>query len=230
MQAYEGKCGYFDDEVSLFIVCESEDLRGVDMSDKESVEDAKVVCDMLLDSGFRRSGDMYYNNICPHCKKCQSILVPVAEFMPSKSQRRVIKRNEDLKIITTQAVATDEKFELFKKYCLERHESEDMATRECFDGLYNGYSNIIEMSYYLEDRLVGVGILDVGNIYVSTTYFYFDPSEDLKMRSLGVFSAIKEIEYAKEFGYPYYHLGYYIEDCKKMNYKTNFRPYEIIHR
>ncbi len=78
------------------------------------------------------------------------------------------------------------------------------------------------MSYWLDETLVGVGIVDVCPRSLSTVYFYFDPAHG--RRSLGVFSTLWEICYARRHGLAYYYLGYYIRDARTMNYKTRFRP------
>ena len=81
-----------------------------------------------------------------------------------------------------------------------------------------------EISYWFEDVLLGVGIIDVCPLSVSTVYFYFEP--DHGRRSLGVYSALWEIRHAAEHNIPYYYLGYYVRDARTMRYKTRFRPHE----
>src|SRR2546423_1634045 len=65
----------------------------------------------LMDAGFRRSGNVFYQPICGGCRECQPIRVPVERFVMSKSQRRVWRRNVDLHIeVSRELKATEEKF------------------------------------------------------------------------------------------------------------------------
>ena len=57
-------------------------------------------------------------------------------------------------------------------------------------------------------------------------YFIFDP--DFSSRGLGIFSALKEIQYAESLGLDFYYLGYYIKENSFMNYKAQFKPFEIL--
>jgi arginine-tRNA-protein transferase len=67
----------------------------------------------FMDAGFRRSGKLIYQPVCAGCRACQSIRVPVATFAPNKSQRRTLRRNTDLSLTIGEAVATDEKYDLY---------------------------------------------------------------------------------------------------------------------
>jgi arginine-tRNA-protein transferase len=60
----------------------------------------------------------------------------------------------------------------------------------------------------------------------SAVYTYFDPAE--YRRSLGVFAILYQIEKAKQAGLNALYLGYWIKNCQKMSYKTDYRPLEIL--
>ncbi len=74
--------------------------------------------------------------------------------------------------------------------------------------------------------LLGVGICDVCAESLSSVYFYFDPDE--ARRSLGTFSAMWEIEWARRNSIPHYYLGYWVKACGAMEYKANFKPFELL--
>ena len=57
-------------------------------------------------------------------------------------------------------------------------------------------------------------------------YFYFDPDE--RRRSLGTFSALYEMIWARQLHLPYWYAGFWVPGCEKMAYKTRFRPCEIM--
>ena len=187
----------------------------------------------FMDAGFRRSGRVVYQPACAGCRACVPIRVPVAQFTPSKSQRRCARRNADLRLDVGPASATDEKFDLYRRYTTARHrggeDGGDEPEREAFESfLYHSPVDTIEFTYRdAADRLLGVGICDVSERSLSSVYFYFDPAES--RRGLGTFGAIQEIAFAREGAIPYYYLGYWIEPCRSMRYKSEFRPFELLH-
>ena len=184
----------------------------------------------FMDAGFRRSGDFFYQPVCRGCRQCQPLRVPTAAFAPRKSQRRVWRRNADVAVtVTADPRPTAEKFELYRRYQRERHRAE--AARESEESfaafLYEPSVDVLEFAYRdAAGRLLGVGIADVCDRSLSSVYFYFDPAEG--RRSLGVFSALWEIDFARRQKIPHYYLGYWIRDCGAMRYKADFQPHELL--
>ena len=186
----------------------------------------------LMDAGFRRSGTFFYQPICAGCRACEPIRVPVATFTPSKSQRRVWRKNQDLIITVGPPEATEEKFALYTRYLKGRHNPDREEDRESFlEFLYRSPVETIEFTYRTPDdqNLIAVGLCDVSAQSLSSVYFYFDPSDAWKRRCLGTFSSLQEITVARARNIPYYYLGYFIHDCGAMNYKANFAPNELLH-
>ena len=183
----------------------------------------------FMDRGFRRSGRFFYQPVCRGCRECQPLRVPTKSFVPSKSQRRVWRRNQDLSVTVTPAPrATAEKFDLYLRYQRERHNpdrAEDAAGFEEF--LYQSTIDSVEFSYRdAGGNLIGVGIGDLCAASLSSVYFYFDPRE--RRRSLGIFSAMWEIAFAARANIPHYYLGYWVRGCASMMYKSDFRPFELL--
>jgi arginine-tRNA-protein transferase len=183
--------------------------------------------EQLLNHGWRRSGSIFYHNNCPGCNLCIPIRVPVERFAPSKSQRKVLRKNRDVTIERHEAHTRSELVELFRRYDMERHDPDSDISEESFDR-FLGSSPIQTdvMEYRVGDRLVGAGWLDILPEGLSTVYFAFEPAEH--KRSLGTFSALKEIELCQELGKPWYYLGYFVPGSPKMSYKTRFRPYQLL--
>ena len=183
----------------------------------------------LLDEHHRRSGWVVYRPVCADCVACQPIRVPVARFRPSRSQRRVLRRNEDLRVELGAPEATVEKLDLHNRFVAERFNKGESAFKDLssYEEVF-GASPITtrEMRFRLKGRLVGLGLIDVLPNLVSSVYFYFDPSES--QRSLGTFSALQEIELARETSREFVYFGYYIADCQEMNYKSRFKPCEVL--
>jgi arginine-tRNA-protein transferase len=183
----------------------------------------------LMDAGFRRSGRLVYQPICAGCRECRPIRVPVATFTPSKSQRRAWRRNQDIVVTVGEALATDEKFDLYGKYVEKWHSRPEEAEPEAFVSfLYDSPVDTLEFTYRnAQGKLLGVGICDICARSLSSVYFFFDPAE--AARGLGTFSTLWEIDYARRRGAPHYYLGYWISGCATMHYKCAFRPHELLH-
>ena len=253
---YAGSCGYFEGRTSHETIYRIPSLtEAADMlmhgDDRKRAEEEPALCqqilfDIMLDEGFRRSGMFAYRADCPDCKACIPIRISPDAFEPSKSQRRVFRRNRDLAVtITTKAdeFVTDEKVALLRTYD-KRHnpdaeKSFDEAKRMLLD--MNGicraaeddryelfYSGTINMDYRCGEKLVGVGIIDTGAASLSSNYFYYDTSDEMKKRSIGTHSILQEIELCRSFHLQWYYLGYWLKDCKSMVYKSNFKPHELL--
>lgn len=185
----------------------------------------------FMDSGFRRSGKVVYQPACKGCRQCMSMRVAVKDFAASKSQRRTLRRNGDLQISRGRPIPDAEKFALYRKYVTEWHGKpsgdEDDSYEAFVTFLYESPVNTIEYQYRDETgRLVGVGICDVCDQSLSSVYFYYDPAES--RRSLGTFSALSEIADCIDRGIPHYYLGYWVDGCAAMGYKSSYRPNQIL--
>ena len=181
----------------------------------------------FMDAGFRRSGQIFYQPICPSCRDCVPIRVVTKEFRHSKTQRRVWRRNRDMRVRTGPPVLTEEKFQLYLDYLSQRHGKADTTYEDLERFLYRSPVNTVELEYRTPaGRLAGVSILDRCNRSLSSVYMYFDPSE--ARRSLGVYSVLFEISWAGEQGIEFYYLGFWVKDCASMSYKADYTPHEIL--
>lgn len=186
-----------------------------------------AIYQQLMDNGFRRSGQIFYKPDCGNCKACQSIRVKVSDFKISKSQRKALNKNRDIEITLSKPSIGQEKFELYNHYQNHQHDGGmSCDIEEYAEMFFNSSVDALEMQYRLEGKLIGVGLVDITEKSISSVYFYFDP--DHSKRSLGIFSALMEIEECKKRNLPYWYLGFYVEDCQKMAYKSKFKPYEIL--
>ncbi len=226
------KCGYFEDAISEtdFVYLPAYAMRS----------DLFSLFSIFSMQGYRRAGDMMYKNLCPSCRKCQSIRIPVKAFAPGKSQRKVWRINQDIEISLCESqedMFSDAKIELYRRYC-KKH-GKDIAAAESKAELayWNGiegetgkihYCGTKNIDYYLDDTLVGVSVIDMLDGGISSVYFYYDISPAIMKRSLGTYSVLRELALCRENNLDYYYLGYYIADCDKMNYKARFKPYELL--
>ena len=182
----------------------------------------------LMDRGFRRSGSIFYRPRCPSCNACVQMRVPVADFKPGKSQRRVLKKNEDVRLRISRLNLTPAKVLLYARYLDYQHPGSPQTgdAESLRDFLYENVVDSREVSYFVDDRLIGVSILDVCSRSVSTVYHFLEPDE--AWRSLGVYSVLREIELTRTLEIPFYYMGYWIQGCGKMDYKASYRPHEVL--
>jgi leucyl-tRNA---protein transferase len=182
----------------------------------------------FMDAGFRRSGKVIYQPVCPGCRDCVPIRVPTATFSPSKSQRRCWRRNQDLIMNVGTPEPSAEKHTLYERYRRQWHGSVEGHDWETFvNFLYESPVQTLEFCYRDgSGRLLGVGIGDVCPQSLSSVYFYFDP--DFASRRLGTFSALWEIAWARGRGIGHYYLGYWVAGCGAMAYKSDFGPCEML--
>lgn len=183
----------------------------------------------FMDAGFRRSGRAVYQPVCPHCRACIPIRIPVDRFAPSKSQRRRWRWNQDLIVTVGPALPTREKFDLYHHYQLHWHHTPDPhSPEEWVKFLYDSPVQTGEFCYRdSAGKLLGVGICDLSEGQsLSSVYFYFDP--DHAHLGLGTFSVLYEIQYCRQQRIPYYYLGYWVHACTAMEYKATFRPCELL--
>ncbi|MXS19579.1 arginyltransferase [Pseudomonas oryzihabitans] len=182
----------------------------------------------LSELGFRRSGDHLYRPHCQLCKACVPARIPVARFHPSRKQSRVLKRNLDIKVTRCDPGFTEERYQLYARYISERHADGDMfpPSRGQFSTFlvsHLPYAFFYEMR--VEDRLIGLAVTDVLPNGMSAVYTFYDPSEE--KRSLGVFGILWQIAETRRLGLNAVYLGYWIKGCRKMSYKTEYRPIEL---
>lgn len=182
----------------------------------------------FMDAGFRRSGRMLYQPMCDACDECVPLRVEVNRFQPSDSQKRVWRRNHDLRVTAKTPELTEEKFDLYTRYVRDWHERPDEARWEALESfLYDSPTETIEFEYRdASGALLAIGICDLSRTSLSSVYFYFDPAE--ARRSLGTYGALYELAWAQERGLTHYYLGYWVRDCRAMAYKASFKPHQTM--
>lgn len=185
--------------------------------------------DQLLTIGFRRSGRLIYRPHCGHCNACISVRVPVAEFRPSRAQRRTMKKNADLHIAIKQPYFDDELFALYCRYQNRRHPGAGMDNPTA-DSFRDFLVNSPVETWFVEFRqpetgiLLSVSVVDVQPASLSAVYTFFEP--DASARGLGTQAVLWQILHALSRSMSWVYLGYWIDECSKMDYKKKFRPLE----
>ncbi len=195
---------------------------------------ANELNDALGRIGFRRSQSVAYRPSCADCAACVSVRVCAAEFTPSTSQKRTIRRNGDLVATACRPWATEEQYALLRSYLASRHPNGGMADMDEQD-----FADMVEQtpvdSYMVEyreptadgtkGRLVGCCLTDRQGDGLSMIYSFFDAAHPLR-EGLGTYIIADHIQRAARAGLPYVYLGYWIEGSARMAYKARFRPLE----
>ncbi len=190
--------------------------------------------DILSKQGFRRSQNVIYRPNCDACNACMSSRINVADFTISKSQKRILNKNQDLLRSVNSSWATEDQYHLFKKYLTSRHSDGGMADMDVFE-----FAAMIEetpvktrmIEYHFatsepkESSLQATCLTDVVDDGLSMVYSFFDPK--LSDRSLGTHIILDHIRIAQEMGLPYVYLGFWVQGSRKMDYKARFSGLEI---
>ncbi len=179
----------------------------------------------LVSQGFRRSGCLVYKPSCLACQACTPVRIPVDRFCPDRSQRRCLRRNQDLEVMEKAAEFRLEHYKLYLRYLKARHPEGSMA-----DATPQDYLNFLTCHWgktrFYEFRLLGslvmVTVVDFLDDGLSAVYTFFDP--DHAKRGLGTYAVLWQIEAAKRMGLSWLYPGYWIAGCRKMAYKIRFRP------
>ena len=164
--------------------------------------------------------------------------------------------------LTDKIEIDEEKFKVYEKYQMNIHkETPEETTREGYNRSW-GQTNLIDnigiklpndlakkvkhpemypkkygtynFIHRIDGKIVAVGIWDILPTSLSSVYLYYDT--DYQFLDLGVFTAIREIEYVKSFknlidnNFKYYMMGFYCETVQKLRYKGFYEPTELLDR
>ena len=182
----------------------------------------------LSELGFRRSGDHLYRPHCQRCTACVPARIPAARFMPNRQQRRILKRNESLEVRAVRPSFSEEYYQLYARYIEQRHADGDMypPSREQFSTfLVRDLPFSCFFEFREQGRLLAIAVTDVLPNGLSAVYTFYDPDEE--RRSLGRYAIIWQVGEALRRDLHAVYLGYWIKNCRKMNYKTQYRPIEL---
>ncbi|CAK1555782.1 unnamed protein product [Leptosia nina] len=93
-----------------------------------------------------------------------------------------------------------------------------------------GYGSF-HQQYKLDGKIIAVGVIDILPKCVSSVYFFYDPQ--YMNLTMGTYGALREIEFTRHLHtmcpeLKYYYMGFYIHSCRKMRYKGNYNPSDLL--
>jgi arginyl-tRNA--protein-N-Asp/Glu arginylyltransferase len=185
---------------------------------------------MLSRHGFRRSGDHVYRPQCPECNACVPVRIPVDEFDLRRVQRRTLAVNGDVTLIPRKPVFVREHYALYERYVAARHAGGSMENPDpdsYIEFLTASWAETVFYEFRAGTRLLAIAVVDHLDDGLSAVYTFYEPTET--RRSLGRLAILKQIEIARALGARWLYLGYWIEACQKMRYKTEYQPLEYFH-
>ena len=184
--------------------------------------------------GFRRSQGVAYRPSCIDCQACVSVRVVANEFKANSTQRKLIRRHEDLAVSACDPWTTEEQFALLRRYLAARHPGGGMAEMDEFD-----FADMVEQTpvttYLVEYREVGEGgrpgklvgacLTDQQSDGLSMVYSFFEPGPDQRP-GLGTYIILDHIARARAARLAFVYLGYWVKGSARMQYKVRFQPLE----
>ena len=194
-------------------------------------EEAQRLNDKLSKQGFRRSQNVLYRPSCADCSACLSARIDVKKFKLAKSQKRVLNRNKALERRLSSPWATEDQYQLFRKYLSARHASGGMADMDVFE-----FAAMVEetpirtrvIEYMKGSKLMAVSLTDLIEDGLSMVYSFYEPKPT--RLSIGTYLILDHISLAKEAQLPYLYLGYWVPGSPKMGYKAKFSGLEIYYQ
>jgi arginyl-tRNA--protein-N-Asp/Glu arginylyltransferase len=178
----------------------------------------------LIAQGFRRSGEQVYRPYCNNCQACVPTRLAVNHFQPARHQKRCLSRNAYVAVSIQSTDFTPEHFELYQRYLASRHpdDADDISADDYLDFFSSSWCDTWLVEFRLQQQLLAVAVVDVLDNALSAVYTFYDPNHS--SRSLGVLAVLWQIHYAQQHSLDYVYLGYWISDCRKMRYKSQYQP------
>jgi arginyl-tRNA--protein-N-Asp/Glu arginylyltransferase len=212
-----------------YLPAESASLEARVMLDVGAVE-----LELLLERGWRRFGPVYFRPACPACNECVSLRVVVANFQPSKSQRRAVRACERLRRVVGEPRVDADRLALYAKWHADREGvrgwEPNPQTREAYRLEFAfPHPSAREAAFYDDDaggRLVGVGLFDETPNALSAAFFFYDPK--YASQSPGTANVVSLIADARAQRRPHVYLGYRVAGCASLSYKARFGPHELL--
>lgn len=185
------------------------------------------VMDVLWERGWRHFGRIFYRYSRQETSEGETqtitpLRVRLADWSPTKSQRRVLRRNAGLRWEIAAVALDDEMRALFHRH-KARFKENVPESIEDFLGQTpeEGPCDCRMLRVYEAERLLAVSFFDMGEVAVSSVYALFEP--EASWRSLGIFTMLLELQHARDSGLTFLYPGYATHEASVYDYKKQFR-------
>lgn len=184
----------------------------------------------MLVRGWRRFGSWYFRPRCQACVQCVGLRIVVDRFSPSRSQRRAHRRACCLRRVISVPRVDEARLDLYSRWHASREisrgwgESRMNSERYASDFVFP-HPCSRECAFYDGDHLVGLGLFDETPNALSAAYFFYDPNSE---GSLGIANVMSLVEDAREQGRQHVYLGFRVQDCPSLKYKSTFVEHELL--
>ncbi len=186
--------------------------------------------DVLWAGGWRHFGPLFFRySLAPNNRRiCRvtPLRIELAKFELSRSQRRVLARNQDLNVVIREASIDSEKHDLFGRH---RKRFKENVPNSIYDFMSKKAASVPcpceEICAFENGRLLAFSFLDIGTTATSAVYAAFEPEES--KRSLGIFTMLCAIAHSQTLGRSYYYPGYAYQEPSMYDYKKRFSGLQI---
>jgi arginine-tRNA-protein transferase len=214
---HEHPCSYLDGEIaqSAFV--------------QTSFHTLPSIYPKLIAKGFRRSGNEVYIPHCARCSACIPARLEVAKFKANRKQKRCWKKNINTQAIVKPPVFEQAHYDMYLRYQNIRHNEGSMAHSspdEYLNFLSSTWCNTQFIEFSINNELAGIAVIDRLDNALSAVYTFFEPK--FSSYSLGVYAVLWQIQQAKLQDREFLYLGFWIENCKKMSYKIEYKPIQLL--
>ncbi|MCK5294046.1 MAG: arginyltransferase [Arcobacteraceae bacterium] len=186
----------------------------------------------MLERGWRRFGNVHFVPECKDCNECKTVRIDINNLKYTKSQKRILAKNQDIQIYVQKPSMSIDHLNLFNKYHKYMEQKKgwrenQIEPAEYMHSYVNGAGTFgKEILYFLDDKLIGVALSDMTKKSISCVYCFYD--HDYENRSLGKFSILAQMSIAQQAEVPYLFLGYWIKDHYSMGYKESYAPFDVL--
>jgi arginine-tRNA-protein transferase len=177
--------------------------------------------DYSWEQGWRHFGAYFFRYSQTNGKHVLPLRIKLKVFKMSQSQKRILKKNQDLDFRVMPAFIDKQVETLFEKHKLRFKDnipesiytfmSESPATLPCI---------CQSLCLYDQGNLIAISYLDMGEAACSSVYQCFDPAYE--KRSLGILMILLSAQQSLKLGKTFYYPGYVFVEPSHYDYKKTF--------
>lgn len=182
------------------------------------------ILDVFLATGWFRSAYMMYRAkmVCldEELNTIINIRTNLCEYAPSKSLRKLLRRNDEQfrTVIRPMYIDADKQ----RLYTMQQDRFGGFIYSDLKYFFYGEDAirapfNTQEVCVYDGDRLVAASFFDLGGQSMASLLAIYDTA--YAKASLGIYTMLKEVEYAQSLGLKYYYPGYILDKNPAFDYK-----------